>query len=75
MIIYYKPNLVDGGYNLEAMEKRYYVYDINFKEFVMIDGKMAELSQKSINELMDINFSFLRFIDKEKYERENQNVT
>lgn len=52
---------------MRIFEREYYVYDKKNKEFITADGKLAVIGESFKREMLNMNSSFLIFIDKIKY--------
>lgn len=52
---------------MRTTEREYYVYDKKNKEFITADGKFAVIGESFKREMLNMNSSFLIFIDKVKY--------
>lgn len=59
---------------MEKLECKYYVYDLAYKKFIMIDGELAEIGQGFVDELNAINVSYLKFVKKDEYERNGNDL-
>lgn len=58
---------------MRVLEKEYYVYDKKNREFITTDGDLAVVGESFKREMLDINSSFLIFIDKIKYNKHEKN--
>lgn len=52
---------------MKNYEREYYVFDKKNREFITADGKMAVIGESFKKEMLNMNSSFLIFIDKVKY--------